>query len=393
MPTGIQLGAGISLGAGVGLGGVPEIVSGSLVFSGSNRLTVPSNTAFTQNSGAWTVECYVYPTNDTQGYIYMQNTSGFLGLVYGGNTFSIDQSAVGFQINSQPGFPINNWYHVAMVYNGSGSISLFVNGSYQGSNSVGGLIAATSTTQIGCYTPGGSDPYRGNISNLRVTKGVAVYTGNFTVPAAPLATTQGSSTNISAITGTQCQLLLNTVAPTYFADSSNNAFTVTNINTVTTSTTNPYGSQLVSFIIGLSNITNPSIFTGLGVYSGSGSWDINVPFTGGYDGSIDDGITFDAISPSILTQWQAFWAGAGYDTNYSYAWNATWATGGTGVVRMRLGAITLPQIIIVPIDTTFPDWQITPPQNVPAVQGVFTLPVTLTPYLPATQMGSAGAWC
>jgi hypothetical protein len=385
----------INQGVTIGAGAPAPIVSGSVVFNGSNRLQVPNNTAFSQNSGAWAVECYVYPTNGTQGYIYMQNTSGFLGLVYDGNTFSVDQSGVGFQINSQAGFPINNWYHVAMVYDGSGSISLFVNGGYQGSAGVSGLVGSLATTQIGSYTPGGNSPFRGNVSNLRVTKGVAVYTGNFVVPSAPLATTQGSGTNISAITGTQCQLLLNTVAPNYFDDTSANAFTVTNVNTVTTSTTNPYGSQLTSFVIKLSDIASPSIFNNLGVYSGSGSWDINVPFFGSYDGSIATAIEFGSASAGVTAQWVANWTNAGYDYNtYSYAWNATWATGGTGVVRMKLNPNGgTQQIFIVPIDTSFQDWQITPTDQVPALQGVFTLPVTLTPYIPTTTLGGSGNWC
>lgn len=45
------------------------------------------------------------------------------------------------------------------------------------------------------------------LSNTRICKGVAVYTGNFTVPTVALTPTQSSSTNISAITGNQCTLL------------------------------------------------------------------------------------------------------------------------------------------------------------------------------------------
>jgi hypothetical protein len=232
--NGINIGPGIVLG-----GGFFPIVSGSLVFNGGNYLTVPDSTSFDQNSGAWTVETFVYPTDSTQGYVYMQNTSGFLGIVYGNDRFYVDQSSVGFPIATTPSFPTNAWYHVAMVYNGSGTVTLYVDGDSQGTWSSSGLIASAAITNIGCYV-GGGDPYRGNISNLRVVKGVAVYTGNFTVPASPLTATQSSGTNISAITGSQTKLLLNTVAPNYFADSSPTPFTVTNVNSVTTSTDNPF---------------------------------------------------------------------------------------------------------------------------------------------------------
>ena len=58
----------------------------------------------------------------------------------------------------------------------------------------------------------------------------------------PDATTQSSSTNISAITGTQTQLLLNTYSAgaNFLTDTSTNAFTVTNNGAVTSSATNPF---------------------------------------------------------------------------------------------------------------------------------------------------------
>jgi hypothetical protein len=74
-----------------------------------------------------------------------------------------------------------------------------------------------------------------------VVKGVAVYTGAFTVPTSPLATTQGAGTNISAITGTQTQLLLNTYQGAGFlTDTSANAFTVTNNGGATSAALNPF---------------------------------------------------------------------------------------------------------------------------------------------------------
>jgi hypothetical protein len=64
-----------------------------------------------------------------------------------------------------------------------------------------------------------------------VVIGLGVYTGAFTVPTSPLALTQSSGTNISAITAGQTQLLLPlNVSP--FTDSSTNAITVTNTGTV-----------------------------------------------------------------------------------------------------------------------------------------------------------------
>jgi hypothetical protein len=172
----------------------------------------------------------------------MQDTNGFLGIVYSGTAerFYVDQKGGGFRITSAASFPINNWYHVAIVYN-AGVIVLYVNGVSQGQTaSFDALTASATVTNIGCYVAG-NEAFKGNISNLRVTKDVAVYTGSFTVPTQPLTTTQSSGTNIEAIVAGECQLLLNTATPPdYFADASTNGFIVTNVNGVTTSITSPF---------------------------------------------------------------------------------------------------------------------------------------------------------
>ena len=79
----------------------------------------------------------------------------------------------------------------------------------------------------------------GNLSNVRVVRGVAVYTGAFTTPTSALALTQSSGTNISAIIAGQTQLLLPLNA-TPFTDSSTNAITITNTGAVTSSELNPF---------------------------------------------------------------------------------------------------------------------------------------------------------
>ena len=237
---GIAIGAGITIGSGISFGtGTAPSVNGSILLNGTNYLTVPNNTAFDQNSGAWTVESFVYPTTNVEEYIYMQNTVGFLGIVYYYGNFRVDQRG-NYRISSPSTYALNNWYHVAMTYNGAGTVTLWVNGVSVGTWASSGLVASALTTQIGCFDSG-SNPFSGNISNMRVVKGVAVYTGAFTPPTAPLATTQSSGTNISAITGTQTQLLLNTYQGAGFlTDASTNNFTVTNNGSVTSNASNPF---------------------------------------------------------------------------------------------------------------------------------------------------------
>ena len=67
----------------------------------------------------------------------------------------------------------------------------------------------------------------GYISNARIVKGTAVYTGAFTVPSAPLSATQAAGTNIAAVTGTATSLL--TCQSNRFVDNSTNAYAITRV--------------------------------------------------------------------------------------------------------------------------------------------------------------------
>ena len=103
---------------------------------------------------------------------------------------------------------------------------------------------------------------------------------------------------------------------------------------------------------------------------------------------------FGATNAPTLADWYARFANAGFDPDFSYAWNATWAAGSTTintVVRMAIGVNGTytgdPNLMkIIPIDTTIPGWEIAATWTTLAKPGTYNLPVTLTPYVPTTQM-------
>jgi hypothetical protein len=79
--------------------------------------------------------------------------------------------------------PLNTWVHFAYVYTGT-TLSIYANGVSAG----GGNFAITNNTEplvIGGKR-GYTTPFDGYISNFRITKGIALYTANFTPPTAPL---------------------------------------------------------------------------------------------------------------------------------------------------------------------------------------------------------------
>jgi hypothetical protein len=106
---------------------------------------------------------------------------------------------------------------------------------------------------------------------------------------------------------------------------------------------------------------------------------------------IASSIYFEATNAGTLADWYAKFSNAGFDPDYSYAWNATWATGGSTVVRMAIGSNGTytgdPNLMkIIPIDTTIPGWEVADPFTTLAKPGTYNLPVALTPYIPTTQM-------
>ena len=241
----ITIGPGINFGPGITVA-MPPATTGSVLFNATptQYLTVPNNAAFTQNQ-AFTTEAWYYPTSTGGGYVWSMLQTNFLTLKYTASQFQIDMSFVGNPPGYTPAgrtYGANTWYHLAISWNGTNGW-LFVNGVIEATfTGAGATVAGGNAFYIGQYQGQGQPTPLGYVSNLRVVKGVAVYTGAFTVPTAPLATTQSSGTNISAITGTQTQLLLNTVpGANLLTDSSANNFTVTNNGSVTGSATNPFG--------------------------------------------------------------------------------------------------------------------------------------------------------
>jgi hypothetical protein len=205
---------------------------GSAQFSGSNYLSVAGGSGTAMGTGDFTWECWVYPTSssDYQAFIDTRtnplaggdNTGFYFGTNF--NTLAPIYYTDGLQLASTESITLNAWNHVALTRN-SGTVTLWVNGTSGGTQS-----NATDLTEqrvfIGGAGLGAALNLTGNISNLRIVKGQALYTNNFTPP----------TTTLTAVAGTQLLLLNGT---TEFVDGSNNQFTITNEGGVTLSITAP----------------------------------------------------------------------------------------------------------------------------------------------------------
>ena len=196
----------------------------------SQYLTVASNAALALGSGDFTVEGWVYPTvtNAFATLMYLDNT--FQVYTQNNNMFFYDNGTnTGGAIALLPDI----WHHIAVVRSGT-AVKGYLDGVLNFS-----VTSSSSFTQGTNYIGWNGASYaNANISNLRVVKGVAVYTAAFTVPTSPFTTTQLANVNgnpSAAITGTQTSLL--TCQSATFIDNSSYAIAITAIGSPTTSST------------------------------------------------------------------------------------------------------------------------------------------------------------
>lgn len=236
---GLTFTSGLTIGSGLALS-TPSIpvVTGSLNFNGTNQfLTNQSNSTNLQaGTGDFTLEFWMYPTSVASTSVVVELGRLAIGSSAG---FQIDVISNVLQIYYGPtigtnltGPTVSNniWYHVALTRSG-GSLRLFVNGTQSGSTVTDNTNYSQAYLWIATNAGGSTALFTGKVTNLRMVKGVAVYTSNFTVSTISLATTQSANqygSPSAAITGTQTSLLMSAAtSETALTDSSTNNFSVT----------------------------------------------------------------------------------------------------------------------------------------------------------------------
>ena len=176
----------------------PTAVTGSVSFDGNgDQIDVPdSGDTFDFLNADFTIEAWVYPVeakdqaifgknkaSSYQGYEFDVFTNGRLRF-YSGNGSAYNSAALGAE-SSAGDVPLNKWTHVAVTRSGS-TLRLFANGLVVGSNTsfTHTISGSTEDAEIGSDGASGGTNYHfnGYISNLRVLKGTALYTADFTVP-------------------------------------------------------------------------------------------------------------------------------------------------------------------------------------------------------------------
>lgn len=182
--------------------GTKKFGTASAHFDGSgDYLTIPDSDDWNIGGGDFTIDFWMnaaeFPTNPDQDFILNQLEFGGGGEVYGfaigtvsntvGAYFSNTDMNLGPQItlNGSVLGRENTWVHVAIVRNGDdwtlyidGIAAATLNNSLALNNFAGDLVLGGVPTYGAYY-------YNGYVDEMRITKGLARWTDNFTPPTAP----------------------------------------------------------------------------------------------------------------------------------------------------------------------------------------------------------------
>lgn len=163
----------------------------------NSYISFPGSNDWAVGTGDFTVEWFGYQTNTSQ-FQRVWTVGDYPNIKIG---VSIESSTFyywannNFRYSSASSTSINTWYHWAVVRQ-SGTTYVYRNGTLRGSSisDPNNITDNTTAFYIGnTNTAATNSAWVGYITNFRFVKGLAVYTGNFTVPTTAL--TAESSAN------------------------------------------------------------------------------------------------------------------------------------------------------------------------------------------------------
>ena len=166
----------------------------STLAGAATQISTSNKAIFAPGTGAFTVECWVYSTSQGgfQSWFSTRSTTGYAQAIFfglsGGNVILYTSGPL---ITSSMTLPTNTWTHVAISKpGGSGTTCyMYVNGAFAGQTGALALDFSEQACSIGGTEYGGPGlyPFNGYVDELRMLKGVGVYsgTGSITVPTAP----------------------------------------------------------------------------------------------------------------------------------------------------------------------------------------------------------------
>ena len=211
----------------------PYLENWCVEFDGSgDYLTITSDTTLEIGTGDFTIDFWFY-ANDittTQGLVAKRTSSvtDFWRILITSGQINWDEKTSNNSLGTVGTTDINagQWHHVACVRS-SGTITFFLDGVSKGTvSNTRDLSFSSQGFRIGALT-NGDQPFDGKISNVRLIKGTALYTANFTP----------STEKLTAVSGTS----LLTCQSNRFIDNSSNDHSITVNGDPKISSSNPFG--------------------------------------------------------------------------------------------------------------------------------------------------------
>ena len=294
------------------------------LFDGSgDAITTPSSTNFSPGTGDFTFEFWINAPDQANKFIYDNRAAGTGPHITTGNSPSGALRWGNTNLHSTSKICDGTWHHAAVTRE-SGTIKLWVDGVLEASGSDTSNYSANNYVVLGSNSYAfPTDVLNGRLSNLRAVIGTAVYTANFTPPAAPL----------TAITNTQ----LLTFQDSTFVDNSANGFSLSVTGNVVTDKTSPFNT-FADDTSGNGNDWTPVNFAADDVVSDTPSvnyatWN---PLAVGNrtfaNGNLD--VTMSSSAPSKIVS--TFGASSGkYYMEYVHQGNANWPVGISADSRQR----------------------------------------------------------
>lgn len=166
----------------------------SIFFDGTgDYLLIPNSSVIQLASVNFTIECWVYFNSVASGqqllsgYTSSSFTWGFNTAATGTLNYYLSSNGTTWNIASgvlMGNIVVNQWIHVALVRDGS-TFTPYINGTAGTTATSSASIFSNPNPMYVGALPGGS-AFSGYIDDLRITRGLARYTANFTPPSGPL---------------------------------------------------------------------------------------------------------------------------------------------------------------------------------------------------------------
>jgi hypothetical protein len=164
-------------------------LTGSLLFNGSNQ-SLGISPGVTFGVGSFTVEGWFYNTSNfnSKGIlgVPVSNNVGALNLFFGSSTtISSDKNGGGgaYTYNMASAISVNAWHYFIYNSNSDGTTAVYIDGVRSINTQTDTYNYTTATDTVGRYY-GGYWP--GYWTNMRITKGTAVYNSNLSTQLTPV---------------------------------------------------------------------------------------------------------------------------------------------------------------------------------------------------------------